>query len=1051
ISPNQNVTTGDELICNGFGFDIDQSVGLIEGYLWTNNTTNEPLGTTNTYTVDSTNTDVGDELVCTYSVEDSGGLTVTNSASVTIENTNPVISNLSISPQNPYNDQAITCSGQATDIDDSGSPSIAYNWMMNGNILAEDVATLNLADLSVAVAPGEVLECSASAEDNNGGSVQQSVFVTVANRPPSMLTVEILPQEPEEGVDDLICLGDGSTDADNQPLSNSYVWTSSSGVTINGDTVPALNLIEGETWTCAATVTDGIAQVTQTETVVVGPYCEYGTCDFTLDVGNSIQMEMNLIPAGVDPLERYEITQDFYMGTTEVTQEVAEELLVSISAPINNIGSGAKYPYNASSWHENAYLANLVTDKHNDTEGSTLEHCYDCDNNGSSVECYPNQNPYLCDGYRLPTSAEWEYAARSGTTNDFWTGNGFTDGGDYDSDACNSSVTINDSVSSSLQDFAWFCGNQNSNNYTTLTKPVAQKLPNGFGLYDMHGNVSERTTEWTYQDFSSFDFPAQYANPYQFDEWGDHAIIRGGNGGERPSDIRSGQWSMESLSTNASSTFGLRLVRTVRTIPSEPEILISPEFNDGTTDMFCEVDVDSIDPNAFSVGYTIEWELNGQAYSGAVSTTSKIGDTIPASALTLGDTFRCIVTPDNGIQSGFEVIAQSGVCDTTACDQSIPLGDGSGIDFVLIKEGFEPLGQYQIHQDFYMMTVEVTQNMFHELLGFYAHGDIINLPDGYINNDLPAGGMSWFEAAFFANALTERHNAIYPDSLDYCYDCEDDNGVIYCIESMPPKACNGYSLPTEAEWMYAARSHSPTDFWTGGGSDGGGSASSIDVCGNGINDTTVTILDGDVNPPFLSSFAWFCGNAQDPNYPDIMKPGASLLPNGFGLFDMHGNLSEWTADQFVNNPLAGIDPWNTGDGLLYILKGGGWSDTTSLLTAGSRMFFAPGQGIEDTGVRLVRRVVSGPSAVTLSFFSPSETTPLICEIDSVAVDPNNDNVYYQFDWYFNGVPYTGQPAMTYHEDDTIPATDLSPGNWACHVTPTDLVHEGPTIIIEVDL
>ena len=41
--------------------------------------------------------------------------------------------------------------------------------------------------------------------------------------------------------------------------------------------------------------------------------------------------------------------------------------------------------------------------------------------------------------------------------------------------------------------------------------------------------------------------------------------------------------------------------------------------------------------------------------------------------------------------------------------------------------------------------------------------------------------------------------------------------------------------------------------------------------------------------------------------------------------------------------------------------------------------------------------------------------------------------------------------MTYHEDDTIPATDLSPGNWACHVTPTDLVHEGPTIIIEVDL
>ncbi|PYS90984.1 MAG: formylglycine-generating enzyme family protein [Acidobacteria bacterium] len=136
------------------------------------------------------------------------------------------------------------------------------------------------------------------------------------------------------------------------------------------------------------------------------------------------------------PMHRVTISEGFYMGKYEVTQAQWQAVMGNDPSHFR----GDDLPVENVSWNDTQEFINKLNAQ---SDGYT---------------------------YRLPTEAEWEYAARAGTTGNY--------AGDLDA-------------------MAWYEKNSGSK-----THPVGSKQPNGFGLYDMHGNVWEWVQDWYHEAYA---------------------------------------------------------------------------------------------------------------------------------------------------------------------------------------------------------------------------------------------------------------------------------------------------------------------------------------------------------------------------------------------------------------------------------------------------------------------------------------------------------------------------------------------------------------------
>jgi len=232
-------------------------------------------------------------------------------------------------------------------------------------------------------------------------------------------------------------------------------------------------------------------------------------------VVNSVDMVLVPIPAGEfmmgspasepdrgddETQHEVKITKPFYLGAHEVTQAQYQQVMGNNPSR----SKGATKPVELVNW----YAAVEFCQKLSAQEG---------------VE------------YRLPTEAEWEYARRAGTTT------AFSFGADE----------------SQLGKYAWYRANSGD-----TTHPVGEKLPNGWGLYDMHGNVFEWCQDWygAYESLRVVSDPTGSAS-------GEGRVLRGGAFNYPPRLVRAAVRSDVYLPGFRIRNVGFRLARTYNLSP----------------------------------------------------------------------------------------------------------------------------------------------------------------------------------------------------------------------------------------------------------------------------------------------------------------------------------------------------------------------------------------------------------------------------------------------------------------------------------------------------
>ena len=514
-----------------------------------------------------------------------------------------------------------------------------------------------------------------------------------------------------------------------------------------------------------------------------------------------------------ETLHRVTLTEDFYIGVFEMTQKQYSLIY----------GSNPSYYKGDTRPVENvSYDTIRGTGSTAGNGWPTYGHAVDNDSFLGKLRAKTGLT------FDLPTEAQWEYACRAGTTTALNTGG----------------ILTSPEQDPAMDEAGRYYHNQNDGKggYSTEHTRVGSYLSNAWGLYDMHGNVSEWCLDW----YDNLDASAA-TNPTGY--WGTDRYIhvkRGGCWGSAAYGCRSAlrTWREPSASNDR---HGFRIVL----LPHNPDYLVI-DLNTG-----------AVTPSS-----------TGPDLSDNACRTSELWlRRIPKGSFIMG-------SPNTEIG----------------------------------RQTNETQHQVTLTEDFYIGVFEITQKQYSLIYG--------SNPSKYYGDTRPVESVSYDTI----RGTESTAGAGWPN-----YGHAVDNGSF--LGKLRAKTGLTFDLPTEAQWEYACRAGTTTAINTG-------------------KNLTSTRQD-----PAMDEAGRYYYNQNDGKggYSSNHTSVGSYLPNAWGLYDMHGNVSEWCLDWYQEDlsSSAVTDHKGPSSGNSRVFCDGNFDSSATGCRSATRGGVDPPRGLVSVGFRVV--------------------------------------------------------------------------------------------------